>query len=67
MNWELDNLTPEQELAIRDYGYVGVFHRVLLPRLMAMEPTRIEPDAAPPLPETDAQPLNTYIPLAHRT
>ncbi len=62
--WRLDDLTPEQERAIREFGYVGAFCSVFLPRLKAMEPPKTE--AAPPSPNTDAQPPNTYIPLAHR-
>ncbi len=60
MNWELDNLTPEQERAIRQFDYVGAFHSVFLKRLLAAEPPKTE--AAPPLtPDTDAQPPNTRI------
>jgi len=66
MNWELNNLTPEQELAIYRYGYVGAFYKVLIPRLLAMEPPKTHPVALP-LPDADARLLNTYVPLAQRT
>ena len=64
MNWNLDNLTPEQEKAISRRGYVGAFWRVLRPRLLAAEPPKTEP-AVPSL-DTDAQPRNAYVPLAHQ-
>lgn len=48
------------------YGYVDAFYKVFLPRLLAMEPPKTEPDATLPLPDTDAQPLNKYVPLADR-
>jgi hypothetical protein len=64
MNWNLDNLTPREALAVQR-GYVAAFCSVFLPRLKAMEPPKIE-TAPPPSPDTDAQPPNTYIPLAHQ-
>jgi hypothetical protein len=51
---------------VQRYGYVDAFYKVFLPRLLAMEPPKTEPDATLPLPDTDAQPLNKYVPLADR-
>jgi hypothetical protein len=65
MNWGLINLTPEQELAIYRYGYVGAFYKVLMPRLLSMEPRKTDP-VTPTSPDTDVHPLNTYVPLAHQ-
>jgi hypothetical protein len=65
MNWKLDKLTPEQELAI-SRGYVGVFLRVLMPRLLATAPPKTEPVTPQSSSDTDAPSVNTYIPLAHR-
>jgi hypothetical protein len=65
MNWKLDNLTPEQELAIYRHGYVGAFCKVLMPRLLATEPPKTE-RVTPAPPDSDAQPLSTYVPLAQR-
>jgi hypothetical protein len=65
MNWKLDNLTPEQELAIDRRGYVGTFVKVLMPRLLATAPPETKP-VTPSSLDIDAQSLNTYIPLAHR-
>jgi len=64
MNWKLDNLTPEQEHAIEQYGYVGAFWEVLIPRLLATAPPRTEPMMPPTA--LAAQSANTYVPLAHR-
>ena len=61
MNWNLDNLTPKQEEAIRQFGYIGAFCSVILPRLKETEPPKGEPTP----PDTSA-PKSTYIPLAHQ-
>jgi hypothetical protein len=61
MNWDLNDLTPKQERAIRESGYVGLFLSVFVPRLIAEEPPKTEPA---PLPAPDA-PVNKYVPLAH--
>jgi hypothetical protein len=64
MNWTLYNLTPEQARAIDRYGYVGAFWEVFMPRLLATEPPKTEPEMQPTT--VQAQSVNTYIPLAHR-
>jgi hypothetical protein len=66
MNWNLDNLAPEQEKAISRRGYIGAFWRVLMPRLLATEPPKTEPVVPASSPDIDAQPRNTYIPLVHQ-
>ncbi|HKM82211.1 MAG TPA: hypothetical protein VJY15_14770 [Candidatus Acidoferrum sp.] len=38
MNWNLDNLTPEQERSVQHYGYVGAFYKVFLPRRLSPAP-----------------------------
>jgi hypothetical protein len=68
MNWDLDSLTPEEQLAIERAGHVGAFLRVLMPRMLAEEPPRqsVPAAAATPVSAEDAAPVNTYVPLAHR-
>jgi hypothetical protein len=62
MDWELDNLTPRQEVAIEMHGYVGAFQKVYLPRLLKMDPPKPEPMT----PQPELQIENPYVPLAHR-
>jgi hypothetical protein len=47
MNWTFYNLTPEQARAIDRYGYVGAFWEVFMPRLLATEPPKTEPEMQP--------------------
>lgn len=64
MNWQLDNLTLEQERTIDRYGYVGAFWSILLPRLLTTAPPKAE--SMMPRTTVAAQSANTYVPLAHR-
>jgi len=64
MNWKLDNLTPEQEFAIRHNSRVAIFCSVLMPRLLEAESPKTELPAPPP--DAASKSLNTYVPLAHR-
>lgn len=49
--------------AIQTDGYVAVFLRIFMPRLLATEPPKTEPMPQPP-PVIES--TNSYIPLAHR-